>query len=163
MAENRDDSQEKTQDPTQRRLDKAREEGKVLSSKEIFVFTSLLAGILIFYMTKYFIEDFLEMFRSLFVFGKELNSGKALIFSFSEVIRLILKVFLVFAIPLLIVSVVTQFLVGGINFSLQAIYWKFEKINPIKGLKRIFSVKGLVELIKALLKVILLKKKSSFG
>ena len=32
MAENRDDSQEKTQDPTQRRLDKAREEGKDLSS-----------------------------------------------------------------------------------------------------------------------------------
>ena len=71
-----------------------------------------------------------------------MNSGKTLIFSFSEVIKLILKVFLVFAIPLLIVSIITQFLVGGINFSLQAIYWKFEKINPIKGLKRIFSVKG---------------------
>ena len=156
MAEDKDNSQEKTQDPTQRRLDKAREEGKVLSSKEIFVFTSLFAGILLFYMTKFFIEDFLEIFKSLFVFGKELNSGKKLIFSFSEVIKLILKVFLVFAIPLLIVSIVTQFLVGGINFSLQAIYWKFEKINPIKGFKRIFSMKGLVELIKALLKVILL-------
>ena len=81
-------------------------------------------------MTKYFIEDFLEIFKSLFVFGKELNSGKTLIFSFSEVIKLILKVFLVFAIPLLVVSIITQFLVGGINFSLQAIYWKFEKINP---------------------------------
>ena len=156
MAEDKDNSQEKTQDPTQRRLDKAREEGKVLSSKEIFVFTSLFAGILLFYITKFFIEDFLEIFKSLFVFGKELNSGKKLIFSFSEVIKLILKVFLVFAIPLLIVSIVTQFLVGGINFSLQAIYWKFEKINPIKGFKRIFSMKGLVELIKALLKVILL-------
>ena len=156
MAEDRDDSQEKTQDPTQRRLDKAREDGKVLSSKEVFVFTSLFAGILLFYMSKYFIEDFLEIFKSLFVFGKELNSGKTLIFSFSEVIKLILKVFLVFAIPLLIVSIITQFLVGGINFSLKAIYWKFEKINPIKGLKRIFSIKGLVELIKALLKVSLL-------
>ena len=151
MAEDRDDSQEKTQDPTQRRLDKAREDGKVLSSKEIFVFTSLFAGILIFYMTTYFIEDFLKIFKSLFVFGKELNSGKNLIFSFSEVISLILKVFLVFAIPLLIVSIITQFLVGGINFSLKAIYWKFEKINPIKGLKRIFSIKGLVELVKAIL------------
>ena len=156
MAEDRDDSQEKTQDPTQRRLDKAREDGKVLSSKEIFVFTSLFAGILIFYMTTYFIEDFLKIFKSLFVFGKELNSGKNLIFSFSEVIGLILKVFLVFAIPLLIVSIITQFLVGGINFSLKAIYWKFEKINPIKGLKRIFSIKGLVELVKAILKVVLL-------
>ena len=64
MAEDRDDSQEKTQDPTQRRLEKAREEGKVLSSKEIFVFTSLFAGILLFYMTKYFNEDFLEILQN---------------------------------------------------------------------------------------------------
>ena len=38
MAEN-DQSQEKTQEPTQRRLEKAREDGDVLSSKEMFVFT----------------------------------------------------------------------------------------------------------------------------
>ena len=38
MAEDKDESQEKTQDPTQRRLEKARDEGKVLSSKEVFVF-----------------------------------------------------------------------------------------------------------------------------
>ena len=64
--------------------------------------------------------------------------------------------FLIFSIPLLIVSIITQFIVGGINFSLKSIYWKFEKINPIKGLKKIFSVKGLVELVKAILKVSLL-------
>ena len=162
MAEDKDESQEKTQDPTQRRLEKAKEEGKVLSSKEVFVFTSLLAGILLFYLSSYLIEDFLKIFKSLFVFGQNLNSGKSLIFSFSEVIKLILKVILVFAIPLLIVSVLTQFLVGGINFSLQAIFWKFEKINPVKGLKRMFSMKGLVELIKAILKVILLGAISYF-
>ena len=162
MAEDRDESQEKTQDPTQRRLEKAREDGKVLTSKEVFVFTSLLTGILLFYLTGYLIDDFLKIYKALFIFGKELNSGKTLIFSFSEVMSLTFKVFLVFAIPLLIVSVITQFIVGGINFSLKSIYWKFEKINPIKGLKKIFSVKGLVELIKALLKVILLGAISYF-
>ena len=162
MAEDRDESQEKTQDPTQRRLEKAREDGKVLTSKEVFVFTSLLTGILLFYLTGYLIDDFLKIYKALFIFGKELNSGKTLIFSFSEVMSLTFKVFLVFAIPLLIVSVITQFIVGGINFSLKSIYWKFEKINPIKGLKKIFSVKGLVELIKALLKVILLGTISYF-
>ena len=162
MAEDRDESQEKTQDPTQRRLEKAREDGKVLTSKEVFVFTSLLTGILLFYLTGYLIDDFLKIYKALFIFGKELNSGKTLIFSFSEVMSLTFKVFLVFAIPLLIVSVITQFIVGGINFSLKSIYWKFEKINPLKGLKKIFSVKGLVELIKALLKVILLGAISYF-
>ena len=139
MAEDRDESQEKTQDPTQRRLEKAREDGKVLTSKEVFVFTSLLTGILLFYLTGYLIDDFLKIYKALFIFGKELNSGKTLIFSFSEVMSLTFKVFLVFAIPLLIVSVITQFIVGGINFSLKSIYWKFEKINPIKGLKKYFQ------------------------
>ena len=54
------------------------------------------------------------------------------------VIRFLLQVFLIFSIPLLIVSIITQFVVGGINFSIKSIYWKFEKMNPIKGLKRIF-------------------------
>ena len=45
MAEN-DQSQEKTEEPTQRRLEKAREEGNVLSSKEMFVFSSSAAGLL---------------------------------------------------------------------------------------------------------------------
>ena len=107
-------------------------------------------------------EDFLKIFKSLFRFGEDLNSGKTLIISFSEVIKLIFKTIIVFAIPLLIVSIITRFVVGGINFSLQSIHWKFDKINPITGIKRIFSMKGLVELIKAILKVSLLGMISYF-
>ena len=43
----------------------------------------------------------------------------------------------------------------GLNFSFKAIHWKASKMNPISGLKRIFSTKGLVELVKALIKVFL--------
>ena len=46
MAEN-DQTQEKTQEPTQRRLEKAREDGDVLSSKEMFVFASSAVGLLV--------------------------------------------------------------------------------------------------------------------
>jgi len=156
MAEDRDESQEKTQEPTPRRLEKAKEDGKVLSSKEVFVFTSLFTGVLLIYASPYFLEDFLKITKSFFSFGPELASGKSPLESMAKVIRFFLQVFLVFSIPLLIVSILTQFVVGGINFSLKSIYWKIEKINPIKGLKRIFSMKGVVELIKALLKVSLL-------
>ena len=44
MAEDKDESQEKTQEPTARRLEKAKEDGKVLSSKEAFVFSSMFMG-----------------------------------------------------------------------------------------------------------------------
>ena len=67
-----------------------------------------------------------------------------------------LKVFLVsviIGIPVLILTIFTQAIVGGITFSLKAIEWKSSKINPIEGLKRIFSIKGLVELLKSILKV----------
>ena len=50
----------------------------------------------------------------------------------------------------------TQLAVGGLNFSNKAYNFKPNKINPLSGLKRIFSVKGLVELGKAVLKVVLL-------
>ena len=50
MAEDKDESQEKTQDPTSRRIEKAREDGKVVSSKEMFVFTVLATGVLIMYV-----------------------------------------------------------------------------------------------------------------
>ena len=46
MAEN-DQAQEKTEEPTQRRLEKAREDGDVLSSKEMFVFASSTAGLFV--------------------------------------------------------------------------------------------------------------------
>ena len=162
MAEDKDESQEKTQEPTARRLEKAREDGKVLSSKEAFVFTSMFVGVLLFYLSPMLMDDFLKICKSFFSFGPEVANGKSPLESMAMVIRFLLQVFLIFSIPLLIVSVITQFVVGGINFSIKSVYWKFEKMNPIKGLKRIFSIKGLVELIKAILKVTLLGTVSFF-
>ena len=57
MAEDKDESQEKTQDPTSRRLEKAREDGKVVSSKEMFVFTILSVGVILMYIFPPLIED----------------------------------------------------------------------------------------------------------
>ena len=44
MAEDKDESQEKTQDPSSRKIEKAREDGKVVTSKEMYVFTILFVG-----------------------------------------------------------------------------------------------------------------------
>ena len=69
---------------------------------------------------------------------------------------LVILVTMIFGIPLMIITVLTQAAVGGLNFSNKAYNFKSNKINPISGLKRIFSMKGLVELGKAVLKVVLL-------
>ena len=57
---------------------------------------------------------------------------------------------------MLVVVLATQFAVGGINFAPKALSFKSNRINPLSGLKRMFSLKSLVELGKALLKVSLL-------
>jgi len=157
MAEDKDESQEKTQDPTSRRLEKAREDGKVVSSKEMFVFTILTVGVILMYIFPPLIEDFLKISKSFFNFGPELLHGRSPLQSIKEAIYFFLKVTIIFSTPLFIICVLTQFLVGGgLNFSFKAMHWKLEKINPIKGLKRIFSMKGLVELGKSILKVLFL-------
>ena len=49
MAEEGNDGQEKTEDPSQKKIDKSLEEGKVLKSQEVNILTSLFAGLLMMY------------------------------------------------------------------------------------------------------------------
>jgi|TARA_B100000287_G_scaffold393490_1_gene406768 flagellar biosynthetic protein FlhB len=157
MAEDKDESQEKTQDPTSRRLEKAREDGKVVSSKEMFVFTVLASGVIIMYIIPPLLDDFLMITRSFFNFGPELLNGKSPLESIKDAVSFFIKVTIIFSTPLLFICILTQFIIGdGLNFSFKALHWKFEKMSPIKGLKRIFSTKGLVELAKSILKVVFL-------
>ena len=73
MAEDKDESQEKTQDPTSRRLEKAKEDGKVVTSREMQVFTILTIGVLLMYLMPPLLDDFLKITASFFNFGPELN------------------------------------------------------------------------------------------
>ena len=61
MAEDKDESQEKTQDPTSRRLEKAKEDGKVVTSREMQVFTILTIGVLLMYVMPPLLDDFLKI------------------------------------------------------------------------------------------------------
>ena len=60
MAEESQDGQEKTEEPSQRKLQKAAEDGKVLSSKEAFVFTTMFAGFMLMFITPMFITPVLN-------------------------------------------------------------------------------------------------------
>lgn len=156
MAEDQDQSQEKTQDPSSRRLDKAKEDGKVVSSKEMYVFTILFAGVFLMYSTPFLINDFLLSLKSFLQFGPELREGHSPIDSIKKAVSIFVKITIFFGVPLVLVCILTQLGVGGISFSFKPISPKLEKLNLFKGIKKIFSVKGLVELVKALLKVFFL-------
>ena len=156
MAEN-DQAQEKTEEPTQRRLEKAREDGDVLSSKEMFVFASSAAGLFVILVLGLFSKNLLVGWSELFTFGHPEELLTAKIKNAWQSYELLLMAAAFFGIPCFLFVVGMQaFVGGGLSASGKALGFKFEKLNLIKGLGRIFSVKGLVELVKSIAKVVLL-------
>ena len=153
MAEENQDGQEKTEEPSQRKIDKYKEDGKVLSSKEMFVFTGIAGALLLMYAFSFNFRALLFEWGDLFVFSSnekldDLPATKCL-----QALFFLTKISLFVGIPMLIIVLATQFAVGGINFAPKALTFKSNRINPLSGLKRMFSLKSLVELGKALLKV----------
>ena len=154
MAEESQDGQDKTEEPSQRKIDKAKEDGQVLQSKEMFVFTSIAMGLIIFlFIPEVALPGMNEWGKFFQIESKEqlYNLPYSRLY---QVFEIIIIIALFVGIPLMVVSLLTQMAVGGINFAPKAATFKGNKINPIKGLKRIFSVKGLVELGKSILKVV---------
>ena len=156
MAEENQDGQEKTEEPTQQRLQKAAEDGQLLTSKEMMVFTTLAMGLLLFMGLAPFFDIGLGAWSQLFVIDAVENLDTLGLAKIRYGFWLVILTTLILGVPLLIITVLTQLAVGGLNFSNKAYNFKPNKINPLSGLKRIFSVKGLVELGKAVLKVVLL-------
>ena len=156
MAE-QDDSQEKTLDPTQKRLDKAKEDGDILSSKEMFVFGSSFMGLIVLVCLGMISKNVLASWASLFRWDHPETLGVLRVFSSELAFSLVLSGAAIFVFPILLAVILTQFFVSGsINFSGKAMSFKPNRINPLSGLKRIFSVKGLVELVKSIMKIIFL-------
>ena len=153
MAEN-DQTQEKTQEPTQRRLEKAREDGDILSSKEMFVFASSAVGLLVIAVLGFFASNLLNAWSTLFVFSHPEELLQAKLASSWQGFRLIFIGAALFGIPCFVGIILMQTVVGsGLSISSKALGFKWNKLDPIKGLGRIFSVKGLVELVKSIAKV----------
>lgn len=149
---------ERTEEATPRRLEKAREEGQVARSLELTTFTVLLAsaaGILFLgagMMDKLLkiMKSGMQMEREL-AFQTDLMLNRLYVLTIEGLISMAPLLFL-----LLVVAFFAPMLLSGWMFSTKALMPKFERISPIKGLGRIFSVNSLVELVKAILKTIVI-------
>ena len=156
MAEQSQDGQEKTEDPTQRKIQKGKEEGQVLNSKELFVFSTLFAAFVLMYVIPMLIRPAMAKWARMFHFERPKDLNTLIGEKFYELVEILFLSGLFIGIPMIIVIVATQAAVGGLNFAPKALSFKPNRIDPLKGIKRIFSVKGLVELLKSILKVVLL-------
>ena len=156
MAEENQDGQEKTEEPTPRRLEKAAEEGRVLTSKEMMVFTTLAIALVLYMGLSPFAGSALEVWGRLFVIDSGMNLDTLGMVKIKHAFGLVILASIIIGVPMMIVVLMTQAAVGGLNFATQAMHFKPNRIDPLAGLKRMFSMKGLVELAKSILKVVLL-------
>ncbi len=156
MAEEQS-AQERTEQPTPKRLEDARKKGQVPRSRDFNTTVSLLAGGFgCLMLGPGLLSDISSMLGGNLAFSREA------VFDDTAVLRLfysaMMQALLALA-PLLalmfICSLAGPMLLGGWAISADAIQPKLERISPLKGLQRIFSANGLVELVKAILKFLL--------
>ena len=157
MAES-ESGQDKTEEPTEKRKKDAREKGEIARSKELNTVAVTLAGaggILAFGGS--LAESLMELMRMNFTLTREvivdersmgaflLASGKIAIWSVQPILIL-----------LFVISFVAPIALGGFLFSGSLMQPKFSRLNPLSGIKRMFSMNSLTELLKALAKFIMI-------
>ncbi|MBF58972.1 flagellar type III secretion system protein FlhB [Halomonas sp. FeN2] len=156
MADN-DSDQEKTEEATPRRKEKAREEGQVARSRELNTFLLLLGGVIGLYsMGKMLYDQLGAVMEQAFLFERRqaMESTPMLVNALDLGQRTLFAMMPLFLL-LVIIALVAPGLMGGWLISAKSMQPKFSKLNPIKGVKRIFSTQALIELAKAIAKSVL--------
>ena len=153
MAES-ESGADKTEDPTEKRKKDSREKGEIARSKELNTLAIMLAGSIgLIVFGGALAQDMMEIMRYNFTLNREtllttdsmgaflLHSGKVALIALQPVL-----------ITLLIAALIGPIALGGWLFAAGSLAPKFSRMNPAAGLKRMFSAKALVELLKALAK-----------
>ncbi|MEI6662069.1 MAG: flagellar biosynthesis protein FlhB [Comamonadaceae bacterium] len=155
MAE---DSADRTEEPTSRKLSKAREEGQVARSMELPAAAVMITSVLMLLaLGGIWFRQIAVYFAAGFTFDrKSLDSPFLLPAIFFEQIGhgflLILPLMLVTA----VVAILAAGSTGGFLFSMKAILPNFSKLSPLSGIKKMFGANAAIELLKSITKFILI-------
>lgn len=162
MAE--DTGQDKTEAPSAKRLSDAREKGQVPRSKEFTTVLVLIASaVAMIILGERMVRSVAEVMSKSFSFSRDqifnpIEMANHFMYALHTV-ALDVGAFLAITV---VAALVAPASTGGWNFSVQAMGVKLEKLDPLKGLKRIAGPQGLIELVKALAKFLLVGTISTF-
>ena len=156
MAE--DSDLEKTESATGKRIQRAREDGKVVQSRELSTFIELMAAVLTLMMLgSFYLEKLLGVMRHGITLDRATAFDTTLMMTrFMQETTDILLAFLPLLGLMVVATLAGPLLLTGWNFTWKPLTPDFAKFNPLTGLKRIFSLNGVVELIKSTAKAALI-------
>lgn len=154
MADQRPEAQERTEQATPKRLQEARERGDVARSRELATVAVLLtaAGGIAFLGPK-LLHDLLELTRRNLSLSPSVFEAEPplVIYLQTAILDAIWSLIPFFAV-IGVAAVIGSMAIGGWIFSPQLLSLRWNKLDPIKGFKRLFALRGLMELMKALAK-----------
>ena len=158
MAEGEDTSQERSLEPTDKKLLDARKKGQIARSRELNTSVMLLSSSALFFT---FGETtgmgVLTMFESALQVDRfDIFDPSAPLKEISEIALSMLKLLTPIFLLLTCASIIGPLLVGGVTFSRESFAPKLSRMDFLKGIKRMFGLHGFVELLKSLCKFILL-------
>jgi flagellar biosynthesis protein FlhB len=157
MAESKESYQEKSEKPTPRRHSEARKKGQVAKSMEINSALILLTGVVSLTIWGGFMLSRM-MATDRFILSNlcriELTQSTIQSYLFQGIL-LVMVILAPILIPIVIVGVISNVLQSGWVVSSEPIRPKLENLNPMKGLKKLGSKRSLVELVKGILKILI--------
>jgi flagellar biosynthetic protein FlhB len=152
MAEESD--LERTEPASARRLNEARNKGNIPRSRELNTFAILIvAGATLLIMGNHLSSGIIELMRNGLMFDRSaLESPDFLWNSLIQSALDMVRLFLPFLLVLVVAALAAPILLGGWMLSVEALQPDFGRLNPLKGITRMFSVTSLSELTKAIAK-----------
>lgn len=150
------DRSDKTEKPTAKRLKQAKKDGQIARSQDVGVWLGMLVAV---YLVRLTIENGVHLSQSLFMqvgdFISNPDAAQLVPMLTSSAVKGALAV-APLAFGMMVTGVVASAAQGGVYFSSKAFKPKWDHLNPFKGLKRVFGVRGVWEVGKALVKTAIL-------
>ncbi|WP_411991715.1 flagellar biosynthesis protein FlhB [Agarivorans sp. DSG3-1] len=153
-----DDDQEKTEDPTGKKLEDARKKGQVARSKELGTAAVLItAAIAIMAFGSMLAESMVKVFQLAFTMTREQVYDVNLMLKNIGIIGMLLVKPLMWIMGFItLAALIGNTLLGGMSFSWEAARPKASKMSPLQGFKRMMGLQAFVELIKSIAKVVVI-------
>jgi flagellar biosynthesis protein FlhB len=147
---------ERTEEPSQRRLQEARERGQVPRSRELTNFATMIGGSMALITMGSFLAGRMSglMRQFMSIDPRRLDDPQSMMSSLGEAAMTVLPAVMPIFATLIGLVLLASMLLGGWNFSPAALIPDFSRMSPLSGLKRVFGLHGVTELGKALLKLL---------
>jgi len=148
------DKSRKTEKPTPHKLRELRKKGQVAKSKDVVSVVGLIVILVYLALFSQYIYSLLHGFY----IGTFSLIDKSFAYAISQLLDHAFTVFILICLPVVMLSMFTAFIGNLIQFgflvSADPVVPKFERVNPVKGFKRIFNIKNLMETVKAIIKIL---------